>query len=123
MCVLLIFSIVLAAGCKSQRREAPARRSPSLPPPGPFSAVSCARCGLYPRIRLGNGDLINELGLLGWRDLASDYSSSPIPPIRFSPLRRGSRILEAKMFIMDCSVRTWEAETGKEKSFSLGESG
>lgn len=82
----------------------------SLHLPAAFTAVSNIHCRLYPPTRLGDGDLIIELGLLGQSDLASDYSSTPIPPSRFSPLRRGSRILEAKMFIMDCSVRTWEAE-------------
>lgn len=110
---MLIFSIVFTARCMSQHREAPARCS--LPLPGTFTAVSRTCCRLYPPIRLGNRDLISELGLLRWSDMASDYSNTPIPPSGFSPLRRGSSVREAMVFIKDCSIRTWGAERGGRK--------
>lgn len=113
----------LLDACHSTERP-PHAAARSLPLPGASTAVCCARCRLFPPTRLGNRDLIIEWRLLRWSDLVSAYPSTPILPSRFSPLRRGSRILEAYMFIMDCSVRTWGVERGgKEKSFSLWESG
>lgn len=41
----------------------------------------------------------------------------PLLPSRFSPLRRGSRVLEVKMFIKDCIIRTWGG--GRERGKAL----
>lgn len=82
---------------------------------GHFCCCLLPSLQLYPPIRLGNRDLISELGLLRWSNLVSDSSSIPIHPSRFSPLRRGSRILEATMFMTDCRVRTWRQRKGQGK--------
>lgn len=83
MCIVLMSSIAFTAGCTSQHQDA---RDAAARSPG-----TC--CGLYPWIRLGNGDLTEELDLLGWSNVPGCSTPSP------------QQVL---------TVKTWEQDVGSQ---------